>query len=113
MGSERLRCEVVTHPAVFESYDRPFVVISRRPDPQYSDQYIALGITTNDISGSISISPDAWEVGSLPKKSYVMPRYPTVISERDVVSSVGALSKGFVDDAAKELAREIGALDAD
>lgn len=86
------------------------MIISDGPDPAYRDQYVALGITTNDVAGSINIQPGAWEVGGLSKKSYVMPRYPTVISDQDIGSSVGALSKRFVDTVARELAREIGAM---
>jgi hypothetical protein len=55
-----------------------------------------------------AITPDDWAVGSLSKQSYIHPRYPTVISESDVATTVGALTETIVDDAVEELGREIG-----
>jgi mRNA interferase MazF len=103
-----LRCEVVTHPSLFNSYARPFVIGSHEPNPEYPDQHIALGISTTAVEGSIPISPDDWVVGNLPKQSFIHPRYPTVIAESDVVTTVGALTADIVDEAVLELGQEIG-----
>jgi len=108
VSPNHLRCEVVTHPSLFNSYNRPFVVVSHDTSPAYPDQHITLGISTTEVEGSIPITPDDWAVGSLSKQSYVHPRYPTVISESDVVTTVGALTEEIVDDAVEELGREIG-----
>lgn len=108
MSPNHLRCEVVTHPSLFNSYSRPFVVVSHDTSSAYPDQHIALGISTTEVEGSIPINPDDWAVGSLSKQSYIHPRYPTVISESDVVTTVGALTEDIVDDAVGELGREIG-----
>lgn len=106
--SEHLRCEVVTHPAIFQPYNRPYVIASRNPNPDYPDQHIALGISTTNTQDSIPINADDWEVGQLSKQSYIIPRYPTVLLETDVTHTVGALSQQVVDEAAMALTEAIG-----
>jgi hypothetical protein len=108
VSPNHLRCEVVTHPSLFNSYNRPFVVVSHDTSPAYPDQHIALGISTTEVDGSIPITPDDWAVGSPSKQSYIHPRYPAVVSESDVETTVGALSEDVVDDAVRALGREIG-----
>jgi hypothetical protein len=108
VSPNHLRCEVVTHPSLFNSYTRPFVVVSHDTNSDYPDQHIALGISTTEVDESIPITSDDWAVGSLSKRSHIHPRYPTVISESDVVTTVGALTADIVDDAVTALGQEIG-----
>lgn len=108
MSANHLRCEVVTHPSLFNSYNRPFVIVSTDTSAEYPEQHIALGISTTEVGQSVPITPDDWVVGSLPKQSYIHPRYPTVIAESDVVTTVGALTEDIVDNAVLELGQEIG-----
>ena|GEM_PF-6834082 len=108
MSPNHLRCEVVTHPSLFNSYNRPFLVVSHDTSPDYPDQHVAIGISTTDVDGSIPITDDDWAVGSLSKQSYIHPRYPTVVSESDVVTTVGALKQDIVDDTVRALGQEIG-----
>ena len=108
MSPNHLRCEVVTLPSLFDSYNRPFVVVSHDTSSACSDQHVALGISTTEVEGGIPITSDDWAVGSLSKQSYIHPRYPTVISESDVVTTVGALTADIVDDAVRELGQAIG-----
>jgi hypothetical protein len=106
--SEHLRCEVVTHPAIFQPYNRPYVIVSRNPNPDYPDQHIALGISTTNTQDSIPINADDWEVGQLSKQSYIVPRYPTVLSATNINHTVGALSQQIVDEAVETLSEAIG-----
>ncbi|QLH76904.1 hypothetical protein HZS55_06145 [Halosimplex rubrum] len=106
--SEHLRCEVVTHPAIFQSYNRPYVIVSQSANPDYPDQQIALGISTTNAQDSIPISADDWEVGQLSKQSYIVPRYPTVLSATNINHTVGALSQQVVDEAVEALSETIG-----
>lgn len=108
MPPKHLRCEVVTHPSLFNSYNRPFVIVSHDTSSDYPDQHIALGISTTEVKQSVPIDPADWAVGSLSKRSYIHPRYPTVVSESDVVTTVGALTQEIVDDAVTELGQDIG-----
>jgi hypothetical protein len=108
MSSTHLRREVVTHPAVFEPYNRPYVIVSEQPNPEYPDQHLAIGISTTDATDSIPIGENDWQVGSLSTESYVVPRYPTVISERNTAQTVGALVPAVVDEAVEVLAQNIG-----
>jgi hypothetical protein len=84
------------------------VIVSHDTSSEYPDQHIALGISTTAVEQSIPITPDDWVVGSLSKQSYIHPRYPTVISASDVVTTVGALTEDIVDNAVLALGQEIG-----
>ena len=106
----RRRREVVTHPAIFASYNRPYVVVSRDDHPDYTDQYLALGMTTKAITDGVEIGVGDWEVGRLSRDSFIDPRYPVTLSERGVSETVGALRAGPVDEAVHRLAEMIGAL---
>ena len=108
MTAEHLRREVVTHPAVFQPYNRPFVIVGEQANPAFSDQYIALGISTVDAPDAIRLTERDWEVGGLSRESFVNPWYPTVISADNVVTEVGALSADIVDTAVTSLAATIG-----
>lgn len=108
--SDRRRREVVTHPAVFASYNRPYVIVSHTAHPDYPTQYVALGITTKEITEGIEIREGDWEVGRLSPRSYIDPRYPVTISERGVAETVGALAADPVDAAVATLARTVGAV---
>ncbi len=44
----------------------------------------------------------------LPFHFHIHPRYPAVVSESDVETTVGALSEEIVDNAIRALGREIG-----
>ncbi|QLH84273.1 hypothetical protein [Halosimplex pelagicum] len=82
--------------------------MSEQPNPEYPDQHVAIGISTNDAAESVPIGENDWQVGSLSKESYILPRYPAVISERDTAQTVGALVPEIVDEAAESLARNVG-----
>jgi len=56
--SEHLRCEVVTYPAIFQPYNRPYVIVSPNANPDYPNQHIALGISTTNTQDSIRINVD-------------------------------------------------------
>lgn len=106
----RRRREVVTHPAIFTSYNRPYVIVSDTTHPDYPDQYLALGLTTREITDGVAIRASDWEVGGLSRESSIDPRYPVALSERGVVQTVGALDAEPVDEAVHKLARSIGAV---
>lgn len=107
--SGRRRCEVVTHPAVFAPYNRPYVIASTDPHPDYPDQYVALGLTTQEVTAGVVVGESDWAVGRLSERSFIDPRYPVAISERGVADTVGALRRGPVDEAVSALAELIGA----
>lgn len=105
--SDRRRLEVVTYPAIFAPYNRPYVIVSSTAHP---DQYLALGITTKEPTDGVEIRESDWEVGRLTRDSFIDPRCPVALSESGVVDTVGALTAGPVDEATTTLAREIGAM---
>lgn len=84
------------------------MIVSHETTAEYPDQHVALGISTTETAESLPITQDDWVVGDLSRQSYIHPRYPTVISEADVVTTVGALDEDVVDDAVLALGREIG-----
>lgn len=105
--SGRRQREVVTHPAIFASYNRPYVIVSEGAHPDYPDQYIALGITTRELTEGVELHESDWEVGRLSRGGVIDPRYPVALSERGVADTVGALREQPVDDAARKLAESI------
>lgn len=102
------RREVVTHPAIFRNYNRPYLIVSSDVHPDYPDQHIALGITTEAVTGGLQIEDRYWELGSLSHDSFIDPRYPAAISEQNIVTTVGVLTETCVERAVNALAREIG-----
>ena len=100
---------MVTHAAVFAPYNRPYLIVSPEPHPDYPDQYVALGITTQALTDAIQIDADDWAVGRLTERSYVDPRYPLVLAERGIVDTVGALHAPLVDLAVDRCCGHLGA----
>lgn len=63
---------------------------------------------TTNAQDSIPINADDWEAGQLSKQSYIVPRYPTVLSAANINHTVGALSQQIVDEAVETLPEAIG-----
>jgi hypothetical protein len=102
------RGEVVWYPAMFADYDRPFLVVSTDAHPFHGEEYIGLAVTTNDHESALSIEGEDWELGSLPRESYLKPWNPVVLKHEDIEGVAGALVESAVDDAVTEIARVCG-----
>lgn len=107
------RREVVVYEALFSPKRRPYVIVGQQPSPEFPDQFLALGITTQEAPHRIPVTESDWEIGSLTRESYIDPYYATLLEGTVVTNSVGAIAEDIVDSAAIELARIIGVDESD
>lgn len=104
------RGAVVEHPALFDfdSYPRPYVIISDDSHPFYGEEYVGLAITTTALDPAIAIDDDAWIHGGLPKTSFIKPWQPTLLKHDDIENAFGLLQPSLVDDVVGNLAIVVG-----
>lgn len=104
------RGAVIEYPALFafESYPRPYLVISNDAHPFYGEEYIGLAITTTEWSAATPIPDDDWIRGGLPEPSYIKPWQPTLLKHDDIVDAFGLLNPSVVDRVVGELATLVG-----
>lgn len=93
------RGAVVEYPPLFafDSYPRPYLVVSGAEHPFYGEEYVALAITTTAIDAAMPVPDEAWIRGGLPKRSFVKPWQPTLLKHDDVVDAFGVVTPSFVD----------------
>ena len=103
------RGAVVEYPALFsfESYPRPYLIISNPDHPFVGEEYVGLAITTTDLDAVLPIEEDAWVRGSLPKQSFVKPWQPTLLKDDHVIDAFGLLRESVVDHAVRDLRKVI------
>lgn len=99
------RGAVVEYPALFafDSYPRPYLVVSGDAHPSYGEEYVGLAVTTTAWEAAVPVPDDGWVLGGLPKPSYVKPWQPTLLKHDDIEDAFGILDSSFVD-------RVVGAL---
>lgn len=81
---------------------RPYLVISGAEHPFVGEQYIALGITTNEYPESLPLA-DAFEAGSLSRESFVSPWAVVSLLDVDIDRAVARLSAEFVETAVETM----------
>lgn len=102
------RGEVVWYPAMFAAYDRPFLVVSDDSHPFHGEEYVGLTVTTTEHERAHPIETADWELGSLPKQSYIKPWNPVILTDADIEGVAGAVSETCVDRAVDGLIRVCG-----
>jgi hypothetical protein len=102
------RGEVVWYPAMFADYDRPFLVVSTDAHPFHGEEYVGLAVTTSAQDRAVPIEAADWELGELPKESYLKPWNPVVLKDEDTEGVAGVLAESLVGDAVMELTRVCG-----
>jgi len=103
------RGAVIEYPALFDfdSYPRPYLIVSGLSHPFHGEEYIGIAITTTALESAIPISDDAWVRGGLPKESFLKPWQPTLLKHADITDAFGVLRQTVVDRTAEELASVI------
>jgi mRNA-degrading endonuclease toxin of MazEF toxin-antitoxin module len=76
---------------------RPWLVVSNESHPFDGEQYIAVAISTKDYDDSIPLSADVWEVGGVPRQSFVSPWAVHSPRSEDFVAWQGRVAGSFVD----------------
>lgn len=104
------RGAVIEYPSVFgfDTYPRPYLIISNDSHPFHGEEYIGLAITTTDHDPALQIDSEAWIRGGLPKRSFVKPWQPTILKDTNVEDAFGLLRAGFVDEATAGLTTPVG-----
>lgn len=86
------RGHIIWHDGLFRGSGRPWVVLSDAHHPFHGEEYLVAGITTTDRRGNIEVSGSDWQVGGLPKTSYVSPWFLTTLKHETIDRGVGMLS---------------------
>lgn len=104
------RGAVIEYPALFgfDSYPRPYVIVSDDSHPFYGEEYIGLAVTTTQLDPAMPIDDDSWVRGGLPKRSFIKPWQPTLLKRDDIDDAFGVLRSSVVDRAVAELTTIVG-----
>jgi mRNA-degrading endonuclease toxin of MazEF toxin-antitoxin module len=76
---------------------RPWLIVNNDSHPLGDQQYIAVAISTEEYDDSLPLTDDLWEVGGVPRDSFVSPWAVHSPRKEDVVAWQGRLEEAFVD----------------
>jgi len=104
------RGAVIEYPALFgfDSYPRPYVLVSDDSHPFHGEEYVGLAVTTTRLDPAIPIDDDAWVRGGLPRQSFIKPWQPTLLKHDEINDAFGLVRSSLVDRVAAELATLVG-----
>ena len=94
---------VVWHDGLFRQSGRPWFVASSEDHPFHGEEYIVAGITTTGRTGTVELPDEVWDVGGLPRHSYVAPWFLTTLKHADIDRGVGELADATVETILDEL----------
>lgn len=99
------RGAVIEYPALFafESYPRPYLIVSGDAHPFYGEEYIGLAVTTTAWAAALPVPDDAWVRGGLPEPSFIKPWQPTLLKHDAVIDAFGVVERSLVDTAVDAL----------
>lgn len=80
------------------------LVVNNRTHPFADEQHIAVAVSTSEYGPSIPLTADVWEVGGVPRESFVAPWAVHSPREEDIVAWQGRVEGSFIDNVADELA---------
>lgn len=82
---------------------RPWLIINNESHPFDDQQYIAVAISTKPYDDSIALSADCWEVGGVPKQSYISPWAVHSPRTEDFVAWQGTLTESVIQQVVDEI----------
>ncbi|KTG27723.1 hypothetical protein [Haloferax profundi] len=77
---------------------RPWLIVNNDSHPFDGEQYIAVAISTKEYGDSIPLSADVWEIGGVPRQSFVSPWAVHSPRNEDFVAWQDRVTAPFVDD---------------
>ena len=86
-----------------EERQRPWLMVNNDSHPFGDEQYIAVAVSTREYDDSLALEPEVWEVGGVPRESFVSPWAIHSPRIEDLVAWQGRVTDGF-------LARTVGKL---
>lgn len=82
---------------------RPWLIVNNSSHPFGDEQFVAIAVSTNEYEDSLALDSEVWEVGGVPRESYVSPWAIHSPRIEDLVAWQGRVTKGFVDTVVDEL----------
>lgn len=82
---------------------RPWLIVSNDAHPFQGEQYLAVAISTKQYDQSIPLEPAVWEVGGVPRQSFVSPWAVHSPRTEDVLTWQGRVTDEFTDRVVSQL----------
>lgn len=76
---------------------RPWLILSDGSHPFGDEQYIAVAISTSEYDDSVPLDSDDWEVGGVPRESFVSPWAVHSPRVEDLVAWQGRVTDEFTE----------------
>jgi mRNA-degrading endonuclease toxin of MazEF toxin-antitoxin module len=102
------RGDVVWHPAPFRNGGRPYIVLSDDSHPFYGEEYIVVGVTTTGRERAVELTPEMWDEGGAPERSWASPWYTMTLKHANISDHLGRLTSDATDQIATALASLVG-----
>ena len=87
-----------------EERQRPWLIINNSSHPFGDEQFLGVAISTKEYDDSIALRSDVWEVGGVPRESFVSPWAVHSPRIEDLAAWQGRVSEGLVDAVVDEIA---------
>lgn len=82
---------------------RPWLIVNNDSHPFGDEQYIAVAVSTKKYDDSIPLTADVWEVGGVPRDSFVSPWAVHSFRVEDLVAWQGRVTDALVERAVASL----------
>ncbi|WP_248897218.1 hypothetical protein [Haloplanus halobius] len=76
---------------------RPWLVVNNSTHPFTDEQHVAVAISTKEYDDSLPLREDVWEVGDVPRESFISPWAVHSPRREDLVAWQGRATDEFVD----------------
>jgi len=86
-----------------EDRQRPWLVVNNDGHPFGDEQCVAVAVSTKSYDESLALADGVWEVGGVPRESFVSPWAVHSPRHEDLVAWQGRVTDAFVDRVVKEL----------
>jgi hypothetical protein len=80
-----------------EERQRPWLIVNNSAHPFDDEQFIAVAISTKEYEHSIAVGSDVWDVGGVPRESFVSPWAVHSPRIEDLVAWQGRVTDDFVE----------------
>jgi len=75
---------------------RPWLVVNNDSHPFDGEQHVAVAVSTKEYDDSLQLHEDVWEIGGVPRESFVSPWAVHSPRSEDPVAWQGRVTNGFV-----------------
>jgi len=79
-----------------EERQRPWLIINNSSHPFGDEQFLGVAISTKEYDDSIALRSDVWEVGGVPRESFVSPWAVHSPRIEDLVAWQGRVTDEFI-----------------